>query len=65
MLNKVFVKHKMLEKKYVETMRRFYKLSKMITHREIKEIKGHEYEKYYYEADEFIKRMRKLIQKKH
>jgi uncharacterized protein (UPF0332 family) len=65
MLNKIFVKHKMLEKKYVLTMQRFYKLSKMITHREIKEIKGHEYEKYYYEADDFIKRMRKLIQKKH
>ena len=62
-LDRIFVKHRLLEKKYVETMRKFYKISKMITHREIKEIKGAEYEKYYHEADEFVKRMKKLIDK--
>jgi len=35
----------------------------MITHREIKEIKGPEYEKYYYDADDFVRRMRQLIEK--
>ncbi len=61
LLERVFVKHKLLEKKYVETMRKFYKISKMITHREIQEISGQEFEKYYHEADEFVKRMKKLI----
>lgn len=61
MLDKVFVQHKLLEKKYVDSMHRFYKLSKMITHREIKEVSGKEYEKYYDEAEAFVKRMRKLI----
>ncbi|MBT3298411.1 hypothetical protein HN385_05780 [archaeon] len=61
MLNKVFVKNRLLEPKYVETMNRFYKISKMITHREIKEIKGQEYELYYKEAADFVMRMKKLI----
>ncbi|MFH0700922.1 MAG: nucleotidyltransferase domain-containing protein [Candidatus Woesearchaeota archaeon] len=62
MLEKVFVKHKLLEEKYVDTMRKFYRLSKMITHREIKEIKGPEFEKLYLEADAFVRRMRTLIE---
>lgn len=62
MLEKVFVKHKLLESKYADTMQKFYRLSKMITHREIKEIKGPEFEKLYLEADEFVRRMRKLIE---
>ncbi len=63
MLDRIFVKHRLLERKYVEMMKNFYRLSKMITHREIKEIKGAEYERYYHEADEFVRRMKQLIQK--
>lgn len=63
MLEKVYGRHHLLEKKYIETMRKFYQLSKAITHREIKEIKGAEYEKYYQEADEFVRRMKKLVEK--
>ena len=63
MLDKIYVKNKLLEKKYSETMRKFYKLSKMITHREIKMVTGQEYEKYRHEADGFVKRMKKLIEK--
>ena len=62
-LDKVYVKHKLLEKKYVESMNRFYKLSKMITHREIKQISGPEYEKYYHEAEAFVRRMKKLVER--
>lgn len=62
-LEEVYVKPKQLEKKYVDIMRRFYKLSKMITHREIKEVKGHEYEHYYKEAEDFVRRMKKLVEK--
>jgi predicted nucleotidyltransferase/uncharacterized protein (UPF0332 family) len=63
LLDKVYVKPRLLEKKYADTMRKFYKLSKMITHREIKEVKGAEYEQYYVEADAFVSRMKKLIEK--
>ena len=60
-LNRTFVKKRMLEKKYVDTMTKFYSLSKKITHREIQQISGEEFERYYKEADSFIKRMKKLI----
>jgi predicted nucleotidyltransferase len=63
MLDKIFVRHKLLEKKYVDTMQKFYKLSKMITHREIKQVQGPEFEVYYREADAFVRRMKKLIDK--
>lgn len=63
MLEKSFVKHRLLEAKYVSTMRKFYKLSKMITHREIKEIHGQEYEGYLKEASDFVHRMKVLIEK--
>ncbi|HLC90671.1 MAG TPA: nucleotidyltransferase domain-containing protein [Candidatus Nanoarchaeia archaeon] len=62
-LEKVYVKNKLLEKKYSDTMRKFYELSKAITHREIKEISGQQFDKYYYEADDFVKRMKKLVEK--
>ncbi len=63
MLDRIFVRQKLLEKKYVETMHKFYRLMKMITHREIREIKGAEFEKYYLEADDFVRRMKRLIEK--
>ena len=62
-LHKTYVKHKLLEPKYVETMEQFYKLSKAITHREIQYVTGQEYEKYYHDADEFVRRMKKLVEK--
>ena len=63
LLESVYVKHKLLEKKYSDTMRKFYVLMKKITHREIKVITGPQYEAYYKEADEFVRRMKKLIDK--
>ncbi|PIZ50497.1 hypothetical protein COY27_06915 [Candidatus Woesearchaeota archaeon CG_4_10_14_0_2_um_filter_33_13] len=62
-LNRVLVKHKLLEKKYVDTMEKFYRLSKAITHREIKEIKGAEFEKLYQEAEAFVRRMKIIVEK--
>ncbi len=64
MLEKTFVRKKLLEKKYVDVMKRFYHLSKMITHREIREVKGQEFERYYQDADEFVRRMKRLVEKK-
>ncbi len=63
LLDKVYVKRKLLEPHYVETMRRFYRLNKMITHREIRDVRGEEYEKYHREAEEFVVRMKKLIER--
>lgn len=62
LLEEKLVKKKLLEQRYVAIMRHFYKIMKMITHREIKEIKGSDYDKYYKAADDFVKRMREFIE---
>lgn len=62
MLYDKLTKKKLLEREYAETMRKFYNLSKMITHREIKEIKGKDYDGYLQEATRFVERMRRMIQ---
>ena len=61
LLEQKLVKKKLLEHKYVVIMRHFYKLMKMLTHREIKEIKGEEYDKYFKSAEDFVKRMREFV----
>jgi predicted nucleotidyltransferase len=63
LMNKL-VRTKKLELKYVTIMRNFYKLMKMITHRDIQEIKGAEFDRYFNEAADFVARMRKLIEDK-
>lgn len=62
LLDEKLVKKKLLEHKYVSIMRNFYRLSKMILHREITELKGEEYDRHYHEARDFIERMRKFIE---
>ena len=51
-----------LEGKYVFIMRNFYKLMKMVTHREIVEIKGEEFDHYYKIAEDFVHRMKRIIE---
>lgn len=58
------VKTKLLDKRYVDIMRNFYRLSRMIIHREIREIKGEEYDRYINEATDFVDTMRKLVLRK-
>lgn len=58
------VKPGLIDRKYATTMRNFYKLSKMILHREIKEIEGAEFDGYFKEAYEFVKVMKEFIEKK-
>ena len=53
-------KHK-LKKKYVEIAREFYDLMKMITHGDIKEISGQQYDNYLKEAEDFVEKMNHLI----
>ncbi|MBW2976642.1 nucleotidyltransferase domain-containing protein [Candidatus Woesearchaeota archaeon] len=62
LLESKLVKKRLLERKYVDVMRHFYKTMKMIVHREIKEIKGHEYDRYFRAAEAFVKRMREFIE---
>ncbi|MBI4439548.1 nucleotidyltransferase domain-containing protein [Candidatus Woesearchaeota archaeon] len=62
MLEQKMVRKGLLEERYATTMRKFYKLSKDITHRNITQISGVEYDKCHKEAQEFIDRMRKFIE---
>ncbi len=62
MMEEKMVKKKLLEEKYVSVMRNFYKLMKMISHREVKEIKGEEYDRYFKIAEDFVMRMKKFIE---
>ncbi len=54
----------LISKKYADTMRKFYNLSRMINHREIKEISGKEYDSYYKEAQDFVYKIREFIEEK-
>ncbi|MBI4739719.1 nucleotidyltransferase domain-containing protein [Candidatus Woesearchaeota archaeon] len=62
LLEEKLVKRNLLEREYAQTMREFYKLQKMITHREIKEISGQEYDTYLHHAQKFIARMNELVE---
>ena len=52
----------LIEKKYSNVAKKFYDLSKKIEYKEIKEIKGSDYDKYYKEAEEYVNRMKKFIE---
>ena len=56
------VKKGLIHKKYPKTMEKFYKLSKMILHREMKNIPGAEFDKLYLEAKDFVEAMRKIVE---
>lgn len=63
-LREKMVKKKLLDKKYALTMEKFYRIMKDIMHREVKGIKGSEYDKLYREAEEFVNKMRSFIEDK-
>ena len=50
----------LISKKYVKIAHQFYDLMKMITHRDIKEITGKQYENYYQQAVDFVETMNNL-----
>ena len=64
LLERRLVKEKHINKKYAEVMRKLYILSKKITHREIQEISGAEYDKYRKLAETFVQGMKQFIEKK-
>ncbi len=49
-------------KRHADTMRFFYELSKKITHREIRDIPGKDFDRYHMLAKEFIDAMRRVIE---
>jgi predicted nucleotidyltransferase len=64
LLQEKLVPKKAITQRDVATMRQFYNLSKMITHREIKEITGQQYDRYYREASHFVEKMRMFLEGK-
>lgn len=56
-----FVKNKQMKKHHVETIKRFYRLNKMIVYRELQSITGEEYQRYYEEAESFVRHVKKLL----
>jgi predicted nucleotidyltransferase/uncharacterized protein (UPF0332 family) len=63
LLEKRLVKEHKLAQHYADTMRKFYKIMKGITHREIKEVSGAEYDSYLKEAEEFVYKIQYFIEK--
>ncbi|MFH1591326.1 MAG: nucleotidyltransferase domain-containing protein [archaeon] len=60
-LESTFLKNKTIHPRHVKVMRHFYRISKMISHREIKEITGAEFDNYLKEATDFVREMHKII----
>lgn len=61
LMDEKLVKKKLTSKKYVDTMKFFFELSKKIQNREVQNISGKDYDNYKREAQEFIKEMGKII----
>jgi uncharacterized protein (UPF0332 family)/predicted nucleotidyltransferase len=62
MLEQHLVKEGHLQKKDVDTMKKFYSLSRKINHREIKDISGKDYDAYYKEAHKFVQKIHNFIE---
>jgi len=62
MLKEKFVNAKLLDKKYVDTMRNLHKTAKMIAHRELIKVSGDAFDRYLKETQDFVKEMKKIIE---
>ena len=54
----------LLKKKFADTMRRFYHLSRIILHGQISEISGKQFDDYFKEAEEFVNEIQKFIEER-
>lgn len=63
MIRDKLVKPRLLEAKYAAIVARFYDLSRMIMHRDIKNISGEEFEQYFKDAEDYVNRMKKFVEK--
>ena len=64
MLQNTLVKKKLLDPKHVPVMRELYHLQKSITHRDIKEISGEQYQVYYRETIALVDALRTVVETK-
>lgn len=62
MLEKYFVETNNLEKKYLSIIRKFYGLAKEIGHEKLLEIDGARIDNLFLEADDFVKRMKLILE---
>ena len=60
-IKQTLVKQKLCTQKYADIVEHFYKLYKEITHRQIEDISGIDFEKYYSKAKIFVKKMKEII----
>jgi len=63
LFNEKVVKVGFIDKESVNTIRKFYRLAKMIQHGELREIKGDEFDVYYREASDFVDKCHEFINK--
>jgi len=64
MMRVKMVKPKIIPKKYADVMEFFYTLSKKITHRQLQNITGKQYEEYYKSANDFVNKMQDIIERR-
>lgn len=64
MIREKMVKKGLLSQRYASIMRNFYNISKAIIHREVKEIKGRDFDTYLKDADDFVDAMKRIITSK-
>ncbi len=64
MIDRDLVTKKLTTKKHSDIMRLMFKIFKQIVHRDIANISGLDYEKYRALSDEFVKEMKKIIERK-
>ena len=61
MIYEKLVKRKLCSRREADTMKFFYELSKKITHNELHNIPGKEFDSYLIRAKEFVDIMRRII----
>jgi len=62
MIYEKLAKKKLVSKKAPKVMDFFYKMSRKITHRQVRKITGQEYDRYKTEAEAFVKEMKKVVE---
>ena len=64
MIDMVLVSKRLLPRKCAKTMEFFYDISKKITHRQLQQVSGKQFDLYYNDATEFCNSMEKVVQRR-
>lgn len=62
-MEKKLIPQKILKKEHAETVKEFYSLSKLILHRDLKELSGKDFDEYYKKAYDFISAVKEILEK--